>query len=190
MITGFNRVFARIRRATRDHKGVAAVEFAILLPVMLTLYIGGNEVGHALTVARKVTHVSSSLADLATQSKTISNSDMCNIMDAAAAVITPYPTSHLRIKLTQVKIDSSSVAKVEWSGAYNDTALTKGSTVTLPTGVTTANTWVVIGEVHYAYTPTIGYVLVGTLDLSDKFYLRPRQSDSVAGPSSGTFSCS
>lgn len=188
-MTGFHLVLARLRQAARDHRGVAAVEFAIILPLMLTLYIGGNELGHALTIARKVTHVSSSLADLATQSKTISSTDMCNILNAAASVMTPYPTSGVRIKLTQVKINASSIATVEWSGALNDTPLSKGAPVTLPTGVNTPSTWVVMGEVHYAYKPVIGYVISGTMDLKDYFYLRPRQSDSVTGPSSGSFTC-
>ena len=57
---------------------------------MLTLYFGGIEVGDALTINRKVTHVTSSLADLVTQSKSISNTDMTNILDASASVMAPY----------------------------------------------------------------------------------------------------
>ncbi len=114
---------------------------------------------------------------------------MCNILNAAASVMTPYPTNKLKIVLSQVKISSSLATTVEWSGALNTNALAKGATVTLPAGVKTASTWVVMGEVHYAYTPVIGYMISGTLDLQDKFYLRPRQSDSVTGPTNGSFTC-
>jgi hypothetical protein len=49
--------------------------------------------------------------------------------------------------------------------------------------VKVASTYLISAEVHYAYTPTIGYVMTGTFDLNDKFYLRPRLSDSITGPS-------
>ena len=34
----------RLTRLAGDERGVSAVEFALLLPVMLTLYLGGVEV--------------------------------------------------------------------------------------------------------------------------------------------------
>ena len=168
-------------RFGRDRRGVSAVEFALILPLMVTLYLGGNELGHGLTIARKVTHVGSTLADLVTQSKNITNTDMTNILNAAASVMTPYPiASLLKIKVSGITIDSTGKAKVTWSDALNDTALTVGSVVTsLPAAVKTANTFIVTTEVHYAYTPSIGYVMSGTFDLKDQFYLRPRLSDTV-----------
>lgn len=172
-------IIETLRRFRREHAGVAAVEFAVILPVMLILYIGGNELGHALTIARKVTHVTSSLADLVTQSETLTSTDMSNILDAAATVITPYSQSLLRIKISGITINSSGVAKVTWSKALNDTPLTVNSTVTLPSGVSTPSTFLVTAEVHYSYDPTFGYVLTGTMDLHDQFYLSPRQGGTI-----------
>ena len=114
---------------------MAAVEFALLLPLMLTLYFGSVEFGDALTIDRKVTHVTSSLADLVTQAKTISNTDMQNILDATASIIIPYNDDLLRIKVSGVSIDQNGVAKVMWSDARNDTALAMNSIITLPTAV-------------------------------------------------------
>ena len=62
----------------------------------------------------------------------------------------------------------------------NDTPLVVNSIVTnLPAQVKTASTFIVTAEVHYAYTPVIGYVMTGTFDLKDQFYLRPRLSDTI-----------
>ena len=168
-------------RLVRDRRGVSAVEFALILPLMLAIYLGGNELSHALTIARKVTHVTSSLGDLVTQSKKITNADMTNILNAAASVMTPYATGTLlKIKVSGITIDANSVAKVTWSDALNDTPLTVGATVTtLPAAVKTASTFIVTAEVHYSYTPVIGYVMTGTFDLKDQFYLRPRLSDTI-----------
>ncbi|HVY19643.1 MAG TPA: TadE/TadG family type IV pilus assembly protein [Bauldia sp.] len=181
-------IFQRLRRPIRfirDKRGVSAVEFALILPVMLTMYLGCNELGNGLTIARKVTHVTSTLSDLVTQSKnSISSTEMTNILNAAASIMTPYGTSLLKIKVSEYKIDANSKVTVEWSSAYNDTALTKNAVITnLPANVKQASTYLITAEVHYAYTPTIGYVMTGTFDLHDQFYLRPRLSDGITGPS-------
>jgi hypothetical protein len=42
-----------------------------------------------------------------------------------------------------------------------------------------ASTSLVWGEASYAYRPTIGWTITGTLNLGDKFFLRPRLSNSV-----------
>ena len=184
-LTGFrfSRLFRPFNRMAGDRSGVSAVEFALILPIILTLYIGGNEFGHALTLKRKITHVTSSIADLVTQSKTISSSDMENILDAAEEILWPYPATGMRIVVSLIEIDEDNNATVVWSDARNDTALVVGTTVTVPANVDIAETFVVKTEVHIDYTPQIGYVLTGTLDLGDVFYLRPRQSATVSCPS-------
>jgi Flp pilus assembly protein TadG len=169
-----------IRRFARQRSGLAALEFALILPLMVTLYFGIVEVGDALIVDRKVTSVTSSIADLVAQSKTVTNSDMTNFMKAAKSIIVPYDQSLLKIVVSGISISSKGVATVSWSDAQNATALTTGATVTLPSGVTQASTFIVMAEVHYTYTPTIGYILTGSIDLNDKFYLRPRASTTVA----------
>src|SRR3990172_7279898 len=128
---------------TGDRTGVSAVEFALLLPLMLSLYLGAVELGGALTIERKVTHVTSSLADLVTQSRTISNNDMDNILDAAASVITPYDNGLLSIKVSGVSIDSEGTARVAWSDARNDTPLAVNAVITLPQAVRQPNTFIV-----------------------------------------------
>jgi Flp pilus assembly protein TadG len=162
-----------------DRSGIAAVEFALLLPIMVGLYIGGIEITDAYSIKRKVTGVSSTLADLVAQSKKLSKSEMENVLDAAQAVLGPYPVDELKVKVSGVWIDDKSVAKVVWGAARNDTADTQGSTVTLPSGVSYPETFLVVAEASYQYTPVIGYVLTGTIDLDEFYYSRPRLSDTV-----------
>ena len=124
--------------------------------------------------------MTSALGDLVTQSKNISNNEMTNILNASASVMTPYPTNILKIKVSGIAIDATGKATVAWSDALNDTPLVKNAVITtLPAAVKVANTFIVTAEVHYAYTPLIGYVITGTFDLKDQFYLRPRLSDTI-----------
>lgn len=175
-----SRLLRPFKRLAEDGSAVSAVEFALILPLMLTLYIGGNEFGHALTISRKVTHVASTVSDLVAQSKTLTNADMGNILDAAESVMTPYPATNLKIKVSLLAINNTGKVTVVWSDANeNDTPLTVGQEVQVPVDIIQNNTHLVVAEVHHDYTPMIGYVLTGTFDLWDRFYLRPRLVEKI-----------
>ena len=75
-----------LARLAKDQRGVSAVEFAMLLPLMLTLYLGTVEVSRGVGIDRKVTLTTRTVADLASQVQSISNSDMTNLLNASAAV--------------------------------------------------------------------------------------------------------
>ena len=68
----------------RDRNGIAAVEFALLAPILIVLYFGITEIGDAVVVYTKVTHTASAVNDLVSQAKIISNNDMQNIFNYAA----------------------------------------------------------------------------------------------------------
>ena len=67
--------------------------------------------------------------------------------------------------MSEVTIDANGNAKIVWSDTLNGTGAAVGSTVTLPTALTIANTSLIWSEVQYSYKPTIGYVITGTLML-------------------------
>ena len=175
-----------VRRLLRDQRGISAVEFAMLLPLMVTLYLGGVEVSQAVAVDRKVTLIARTLGDLVAQATNVTTSDVNNILAASAAIVVPYNDSKLKIVVSSVKIDNSGVAKIAWSDTKNGTAKTVGTTVTLPAALNTANTTLIWAEAQYSYTPTIGYVITGTKNLSDQIYMRPRLSDCVLRPTTQT----
>jgi Flp pilus assembly protein TadG len=181
-----DRVALRIRQiarglgaVARDERGVSAVEFAMLLPLMLALYLGTVEISQGIGADRKVTLTARTVADLVAQVSTVSNSDMTNSLNAAAAVIAPFSTSNLKVTVSSVSIDGNGKATIAWSDTLNGTARAKGSTVTLPAALVVPNTSLIWSEVQYAYKPTIGYVVSGTLTLKDQIYMRPRLSDKV-----------
>ena len=168
-------------RLCRDQEGVSAVEFAVLLPLMLTLYLGAVEISQAVGVDRKVTLTSRTVADLASQSSSLASSDMQNILNASSAVISPYDQSQLKVTVSEVDIDANGNATIGWSCTLGGTAHAVGSSVTLPSALKVANSSLIWGEASYIYKPAIGYVVTGTLNLSDQIYMRPRVSGSVSG---------
>lgn len=169
-------IILAIRRFSRENRAVSAVEFALVLPVMLTIYLGGVEITQGITIKRKTTIVTRTIGDLVAQDTSITNSEMNAIMSATTSVMAPYPTNNLQIIVSSVAIDGNNNATIAWSDASGGaTAHSPGSPVTLPPGLNQfPNTTLIWAEARYSYTPPIGYVITGTMNLRDQVYLRPR----------------
>jgi Flp pilus assembly protein TadG len=171
----------RVGTFRRDLRALAATEFALILPAMVLLYIGGVEVTRAMTANRKVAHLTSTLGDLATQTREISDTEMANIFEAAEAIMVPYPTGEeLTLLLAFIRLDGNSVPRVVWSDAFNRTALPVNSIVTVPSQVQQPNTYLVLSQVTYEYRPIMTYFFTGPFQLEDDRYLRPRLSETIA----------
>src|SRR6516162_608480 len=101
------RLARHLARLTREQQGISSVEFAMLLPLMLTLYLGAVEISQAVGIDRKVTLTSRTVADLASQSTSLVSADMQNILNASSAVIAPFDPSHLKVTVSEVNIDNN-----------------------------------------------------------------------------------
>jgi Flp pilus assembly protein TadG len=179
------------RRFGRDRRGVSAVEFAFIAPVMIGLYLGCVEVSDGVAADRKVSLVAGALANLTAQVNpaTISTADMTNILDASSAIIAPYAAGNLKMTVSCLKIDSTGMAKVQWSATRNGTARASGSVYSFSSSnsaLAVKNSWLILGEVSYAYTPIVGYTISGTLTLSDMMFMSPR----ITAPTYGVTTCS
>lgn len=179
-----------LSRLRADRRGVAATEFAVILPVMLLMFLATVEVTSGIAVDRKVTLVARTLSDLVSQATTVSDNDLKNVFAASYGVMTPYSATPATATITEIFVDKDKIAKVQWSksgtvtqsGSSATAALatstrSKGDTITIPDGLKVANTYLILSEVSYLYQPTIGYLVPKAgLNLTDVSYTRPRQS--------------
>jgi Flp pilus assembly protein TadG len=183
------RLPMRLREFRADENAVAAIELAIVLPFMLLLCMGGVELGNALSINVKVTATVHTIADILSQNKCVTTSDVTGILNASAKVLSPYDITKAVVTVSEVQPTGDNVtAKVVWSQSLNGTARTTGTTVTLPTSLTGVPTTsgLILGEATYFYTPNLGYTISGTVSLSDSYYLYPRQTSFVPTIISGT----
>lgn len=174
------RCLRRIAPLFADRAGVSSVEFALLLPIMMTLYLGSVEASQGIAQNRKVTLVAHALGDLASQYTDITDADMANILAAGPAIMTPYSSSGLQEVVSELAINAQGQASVVWSDTLNGTARSVGQVVNIPSSLATPNSYLLLAEVTDAYNPTYAYVMTGTLTLQDHIYVLPRQSSSVA----------
>ena len=180
---------ARLKQFRANNDAVAAIEFAIVLPFMLLLCIGGVELGNALAINVKVTNTVHTIADILSQNKCVTTSDVTGILNASSKLLSPYDITKAVVTVTEVQPTGDNVtAKVIWSQSLNGTARTAGTTVNLPTSLTGVPTTsgLILGEATYFYTPNLGYTISGTVALGDAYYLYPRQTSFVPTITSGT----
>lgn len=190
LLPGSAAALARLaRRFARARSGLAAVEFALLLPIMLMFYVGGSEVITLLTLDRKVGRTASTVTDLLSQealtllagSSSDYNLEVANIMDAAEAVLEPFDTSKAKILLLIVNVDATPQTIVKVS-QLNDIvyAIGAASPIAVPSAIATSGD-VVVGRVSYSYTSPFSSALTGingdgSYHLQDTYFLKPRGS--------------
>lgn len=130
--TSFRRIMAdlapdaaRIARTFADRRGVAAVEFALIVPLLLLMYLGSLDVTRGVMASRKVDILSRTISDLVAQQTTVSatpSSTVALIFTTAAAIMAPYTTTGLKLTVSAVDIKANSngtccQALVRWSYA-------------------------------------------------------------------------
>jgi Flp pilus assembly protein TadG len=175
-----------VHAAKQDQRGVAAVEFAIILPFMLTLYLGIVELSKGYMASQRMTLVARTLADLTAQQQQLqtggttnmTDSIMSNIFAASSAIMAPYSTTNLKMTVSQVLLSNKSdgtccQAKTDWTIANNGgtarpcQVLTPAnaapvSTTTIPTGFTASPATpgpIVVADVTYQYIPGFSFQL-------------------------------
>jgi Flp pilus assembly protein TadG len=163
-----------------NDRAIAAVEFALVLPLMLFIFVGVAQVGAAIEISRKVTVTTRIVTDLVTQYPSVSGSILTTVLSASSQVIAPYPASNLAITVSEISTDSKGNATVTWSSTLNGTALATGAKFTLPSALDQANISLIYGQVTYAFTPVLGYKIIGTININDQIYMSPRLTSSIA----------
>jgi Flp pilus assembly protein TadG len=208
--TAISRVWRRTQLAVaslwHDRRGIAAVEFAVTVPVMLVMLFGTIEISSGVAVDRKVTLIARTLSDLVSQAAAdpvqgmmdapVNDTYLQNVFTAGIAILTPYcaTPAHL-LEVSEIYIDANLVAKIQWSRAATVSSCTAnqaafatathsaGDIITLPTQLannSSKQTYMIMSEVKYLYAPVgISYVMTASVDLSDTAYARPRQAACV-----------
>jgi Flp pilus assembly protein TadG len=164
-----------VGRGCRAQSGMAAVEFAMVLPAMLALVFGAIEVSNALICKADVTNTASTAADLVAQETRVTDAGLGDVYSSINAELFPYPTAGAQIKITSIIDDGQGGAKVAWSKAQNATPYTTGTQMTVPAGLITTGGSVIFAEVTYNYTSPFTYFIHSPIAMTNSFYAHPRR---------------
>jgi Flp pilus assembly protein TadG len=179
-----------------DRRGAAAVEFALIMPILLIMYFLTMEASQALETSKKVSRIGSMVADLVTQQPTIVKADLDAIMKIGTSTLMPYSRSTPDITVTAIQITTDATPKVlvVWSrklvsGAYSAGAAA-GTTTTVPTTLKVAGSFLVRVDSNLGYLPiitwstgtqsTLGFTSgFNSIAMGETYYLRPRRSQTI-----------
>ncbi|AKI02768.1 Flp pilus assembly protein TadG [Hoeflea sp. IMCC20628] len=174
------------RKLRGDRAGVGAVEFALIAPVLIVLYMGSLEVSVAMSVNKKLARAASTVADLVTQDDSIDKAFLQSMLNVAQSVMTPFRADGVAVKITGISINGAGVATTKWSWQEDNTRpYVVGSTQTLPNDLAIPNTFLVRTEVEFDHDlllimPGIQDVDFRTIHMKKTYHLRQRVGDEVS----------
>ena len=182
-INPMTRMWLRLRRSalrlSGDNSGIAAIEFAMIVPLMLVLFFGTVEFSSGVAINRKVTLMARTLSDLTSQNISVTDAQLTNFFNASTGIMTPFPSAPTKSTISELYVDPATLAaRVQWS--KGDAPRGAGTAVAIPAALQIGGTYLIYSEVSYKYVPSIGYVMAKAgINMSDFTFTRPRQSTCV-----------
>jgi len=176
------RLALKLRRCSpvmADCRGSTLIEFAMVLPFLVTLYMGSYVLSDAVACKRKATTTARALSDLTARYTAMTAADTTLVLGAANQTMAPYPTSAGWFRISEVVGVDATHVKVVWSKASNTSALAAGTSLTVASNMAAAGTYLVLGEVAYTYRPGVGNGSIGAISFYDSSFMMPRFSDQV-----------
>jgi Flp pilus assembly protein TadG len=161
----------------RCERGAAAIEFALVAPMLILFHLGAVEVVQAFEAHRRVAHVAAALADLTAQNRTVSTADMNDILQAGALLITPFPSNKLGERISSFTADSGGTVNKDWTVTQNWTA---GGSPSVPATYLQAGESVIVADVSFNFQSLFSLVLPNAVIMQKHAYLRPRLSSQVS----------
>jgi Flp pilus assembly protein TadG len=181
------------RRLRRDRRGVAAVEFAMIVPILLLLYLGTMEISSGVSLNKRVARVAVTAADLVTQQSEVDRKTLEGIMEIGASILFPYYADTPRITIAGIDVDEDHPegGQVVWARRMNkdgsfETGWTAGNFTWVPERLRIDDTFVVMVRVDLVYLPLITWVTDrdadGTplgIDMSETYWFHPRLVEEI-----------
>lgn len=183
------RVASRIMESLRRNRGTASVEFALVAPIMIAIFLGVIELTGLLLVERKIIAATETVADLISQESVVTPQEIDDVVTAAQRIFDPYPSLALTVNIASVRYNTDTGApELEWQ-RITGAGFGDSSVLTQVTELGKAGEGVVVAYLTYTYTPVFGSLITGTVLLDETAFLRPRRSP-VVKCSVGNATCS
>ncbi|MEK1896234.1 MAG: TadE/TadG family type IV pilus assembly protein [Rhizobium sp.] len=178
------RLHRLARRFIGDRQGVGAIEFAILFPILVMLYIGAFEITIGLSISKRASRAAGMITDVVTQQKSVTKAWLTDMPSVASAVFVPYGSTGLTIKITGIALDGTGNPTVAWSWAQDGSRpYVANSATTVPADMKKANIFLVRTELSIPYklflfAPNL-VPNASTITISRSYFYLPRASATV-----------
>lgn len=165
-----------LRRASDDRSGGAAIEFALIFPAIFVLNVGATEALEAYEAQRNVAHIAAAVADITAQSRSVTTSELNDVLSAGVSMIHPFPLTGLQARVSSISSSPQTGVGTDWTQNRNYAG---GDSPSVPSGYLQTGESVIVADVIYDYKPTFGLFLPDTIRFTRHAYSRPRLSPKV-----------
>lgn len=175
------KLFQILRRFARENKGVAALEFAIIAPLlMVPLLLGSVDLIDVMGANKRAQNAAASLADVAARDTEISDTELASLWRGLDVLLYPNATAGMEIRISSISIVDSSTARVIWSEGHGGmSARQAGSTVALDNRMMTVGTSIIMVESVYKYDAPLGFLFQNEIRMTHNAYRRSRLVDPI-----------
>lgn len=164
----------------RDQRGLSAVEFAMLAPIMILFYFGVAEFCQGFMAQKRVSSANSAIADLVAQAPTVTGAEIDDIFQIGTLILTPFNSSTLNLRVSSVTRNSQGALTVDWSRGRGMPARASNNPPVVPTGLIGNGESLIVAETTYDYDSPVDFMLPAVTRFSRIWYSRPRLVERVS----------
>jgi Flp pilus assembly protein TadG len=171
----------RLSRFWRDRRGVSAVEFALIAPVLIIFYFGMAEMTQAMLAQRRLSHLAASIGDIVARDQQLTDARVADLFSVGNVLMSPFPTSTLRLCLVSIVSDANGKDVVAWSDPSNAPVdcPARNDVLDIPVSVLPAGKSVIMSKASYEYNSVFKFMIPQALTFRRTYYLKPRLSEQV-----------
>lgn len=173
------KLISRLRCFAAAKRGIAALEFAIIAPMMIFLLFGSVDLLDVLGANKRAQNVAASLADVVARDTAVSNAEVTGLWAAIDVLMFPDDSSDMDMRVTSVTIVNATTARVVWSEGNGMAPRVVDSTVALPAQMMTPGSSVILAETDYTYEAPLGFLYTGAVHMTHNAYRRSRLVDPI-----------
>ena len=172
-----SRLRGRMSRFASDAKGTASVEFVIIAPFFIAMFLGLAAAAQGQNMSTKVAQVAATVSDVISQAPALSKAQIDAAMKAGEAIAGANDANNIEIVVAGVIVNNNGTTQVAWARGVNSNSIpTVGAPYTLPPDLTSESGFVVAAKTAYTYVPNVGTAFVPSFNLDSEFFYIPRVS--------------
>jgi Flp pilus assembly protein TadG len=182
-----------LKRFRKDKTGAAAIEFAFIAPLLITMFLGTMEISQGVEINKKVARSAGVIGDLVGQNSELTMSELQDLMEVGKAILQPYNRSAMSVTVSLIEIDEDANPKISWSYGWDGENFVMpqaaGANTSVPANLKIADTFLIRVTTDLEYLPITSWSIqknkgtgsgaYASIDMSETYHLRPRVADTV-----------
>ncbi len=174
----YKDMFNLFKKWLKEDSAVAAVEAAMIFPMMLVLLVGVFDGGNAILANQKTVRASQVVADLIARSGVASDEDISEAIEAGRLAFAPLPVGSFGVDIVSVRFDDDANSEIVWRETENMSGIPDA--LSAVAALQEANEGVLMVTVEYRYTPLFVGFVFDTIDMREVAFSRGRNAPVIA----------